>query len=119
MSSWWNRTAPLPSSGCSSPAMMRSSVVLPEPLGPSSATSSPVPIVRLTFFSAWKLPKVLLTLLTSMLMGGGEASEGKEGYHIPFLPGDKEFAAPVHLRGDGNTQAVWKTWANQVSCLTG
>ena len=33
------RTAPL--SGNSSPAMMRSSVVLPEPEGPSSATNSP------------------------------------------------------------------------------
>ena len=31
-----------PRSGRSSPAMMRSSVVLPEPDGPSSATSSPV-----------------------------------------------------------------------------
>ena len=32
----------------SSPAMMRSSVVLPEPDGPSSATSSPVGTSRLT-----------------------------------------------------------------------
>ena len=31
-----------PESGISSPAMTRSSVVLPLPLGPSSATSSPV-----------------------------------------------------------------------------
>ena len=37
---------PLPSSGCSSPAMIRSSVVLPEPTGPSSATSSPSGIVE-------------------------------------------------------------------------
>ena len=73
MSSWWNRTAPLPASGVSRPAMMRSSVVLPEPLGPSSATSSPVPIVTLTFFSAWKLPKVLLMLLTSMLIARGRS----------------------------------------------
>ena len=32
----------VPRSGISSPAIMRSSVVLPEPDGPSSATSSPV-----------------------------------------------------------------------------
>ena len=39
--------------GVSRPAMIRSSVVLPEPLGPSSATSSPSWIVRLTSRSAW------------------------------------------------------------------
>ena len=36
------RSAPSPASGISSPAIIRSSVVLPEPDGPSSATSSPV-----------------------------------------------------------------------------
>ena len=39
--------APLPASGTSRPAMMRSSVVLPEPDGPSSATSSPARMSRL------------------------------------------------------------------------
>ena len=43
-SSPWNST--LPVSGTSSPAMMRSSVVLPEPDGPSSATSSPAGMSR-------------------------------------------------------------------------
>src|ERR1700730_1616885 len=35
-----------PASGCTRPARMRSSVVLPQPLGPSRQTSSPRPTVR-------------------------------------------------------------------------
>ena len=46
--------------------MIRSSVVLPPPDGPSSATSSPGATVKLTSSSATKLPKPLLTLRTSM-----------------------------------------------------
>ena len=38
--------------------MMRSSVVLPEPEGPSSASSSPARMSRLTPFSAGSRPKV-------------------------------------------------------------
>ena len=51
------RTAP--ASGTSSPAMMRSSVVLPEPDGPSSATSSPAGTSRLTSSSAVNAPNAL------------------------------------------------------------
>ena len=40
------RRGSLPPSGVSSPAMMRSSVVLPEPDGPSRATSSPAGTVE-------------------------------------------------------------------------
>ena len=39
--------------------MMRSRLVLPEPEGPSRATSSPVGTVRLTSFTATKEPKDL------------------------------------------------------------
>ena len=46
------RTAPL--SACSSPPRMRSSVVLPEPDGPSSATKAPCGAVRLTPFERGK-----------------------------------------------------------------
>ena len=49
----------VPRSATSSPAMMRSSVVLPEPDGPSSASSAPSATVKLTSFSATKLPNVL------------------------------------------------------------
>ena len=46
--------------------MMRSRLVLPEPEGPSSATSSPVGTVRLTSFTATKEPKVFVTPRTSI-----------------------------------------------------
>ena len=60
--------APLPGSGSSSPAMIRSSVVLPDPDGPNRATNSPVATLRLTSFSAVNAPNVLLMLRTSMPM---------------------------------------------------
>src|SRR6478609_3219547 len=66
-SSPWNDTAP--ASGHSSPAMMRSSVVLPDPDGPSSARSSPVSTVRVTSSTATKSAKRLSMLRSSMLMG--------------------------------------------------
>jgi hypothetical protein len=52
----------------SKPAMIRSSVVFPPPLGPSRAVSWPVGTLRLMFSSATKSPKRLLTFVTSMLM---------------------------------------------------
>src|SRR5512147_623583 len=45
----------------SSPAMMRSSVVLPQPEGPRKHTSSPGGITRSIDFSATKSPKALCT----------------------------------------------------------
>ena len=48
--------------------MMRKSVVLPEPDGPSNATSSPVSTLKLTSSSAAKSPKVLLMLRISILI---------------------------------------------------
>src|SRR5688572_29706352 len=49
--------------------MMRRSVVLPHPDGPSSATSSPSATVKLMSFSAWKRPYFFEMSLTSMPMG--------------------------------------------------
>src|SRR5687768_14286987 len=46
--------------------MIRSIVVLPPPDGPSKATSSPGGTVKLTLFRATKLPKPLVTFLTSI-----------------------------------------------------
>ena len=46
--------------------MIRSSVDLPLPLGPSSAVSAPSPTVMETSSSAMKVPKRLLTLCTSI-----------------------------------------------------
>src|ERR1700733_7583259 len=48
--------------------MTRSSVVLPEPDGPSSATSSPDSTLRLTLSSAVKLPNFFVILRTSTLI---------------------------------------------------
>src|ERR1700761_5031921 len=56
----------VPESGSSRPPMMRSSVDLPPPLGPSSAVSRPLSTVRLTSSSATKLPNRLPTCSTAM-----------------------------------------------------
>ena len=53
-------TARCRASGTSSPAMMRSSVVLPEPEGPSSATSSPAGMSRFRLSQTTVSPKRLL-----------------------------------------------------------
>ena len=47
--------------------MIRSSVVLPEPDGPSSASNSPLPTFRSTLSSAVKAPNFLTMFLTSMV----------------------------------------------------
>src|ERR1700755_508052 len=49
--------------------MIRSSVVLPEPDGPSSASNSPLPTFRSTSSSAAKAPNFLTMFLTSMVTG--------------------------------------------------
>ena len=59
----------MPESAVSSPAMIRSIVVLPPPDGPSSATSSPDGTSKLTSLSAVNRPNVLLTFLISMAIG--------------------------------------------------
>ena len=47
--------------------MIRSSVVLPEPDGPSSASNSPLPTFRSTSSSAAKAPNFFTMFLTSMV----------------------------------------------------
>src|SRR6185295_12057843 len=47
--------------------MIRNSVVLPEPDGPSSASNSPLPTLRSTLSSAAKVPNFLTIFLTSMV----------------------------------------------------
>src|SRR5207249_9319981 len=64
-----------PVSGTSRPAMIRRSVVLPEPEGPSRASSAPLGTSRLRLSSARKSSKRLLTVTTLMLMRVGA------GYH--------------------------------------
>src|SRR5688500_9991956 len=91
-----------PASGHSRPAMMRKSVVLPEPEGPSSAMSSPVRTERLTVFSATKSPNCLVRSTASMPIGGsgGVAAAPK----LPFKNrlGRKSDERERHEeRGDG------------------
>ena len=62
------RPRTLPLSGTSRPAMMRSRVVLPEPEGPSSATSSPAGMSMFRLSQTTVLPKRLFRLRTSMLI---------------------------------------------------
>ncbi len=50
-----------PSSGVSKPASIRSSVVLPQPLGPSSAKNSPAAMSSESLSTARKLPNDLDT----------------------------------------------------------
>ena len=56
-----------PSVGSSNPAIIRSSVVLPQPDGPSSTKNSPAMISRLTLSTAATLPKRLVTLRIWMM----------------------------------------------------
>src|SRR3954452_7685246 len=55
-----------PTSGVSSPAITRSSVDLPLPLGPSSAVREPLATSTETSSSATKSPKRLVTLRASI-----------------------------------------------------
>ena len=50
-----------PDVGCSNPASMRSSVVLPQPEPPSSENSSPFAMSSETLSTALKVPNVLVT----------------------------------------------------------
>src|SRR3954447_3423013 len=59
-----------PSSGCSSPAITRSSVDFPLPLGPRSAVSPPSGTSMETSSRATKSPNRLVTFLTEMAMSG-------------------------------------------------
>ena len=58
--------ATVPASGRSKPAIMRSSVVLPEPLGPSSATIWPWSTCTLAASTARSAPKALVRPVASM-----------------------------------------------------
>src|SRR5690348_15703428 len=60
-----SRTSPLV--GWSNPAMMRSAVVFPQPLGPSSDSSSPEPTLRSTESTATTSPNCLRSCRISRL----------------------------------------------------
>src|SRR5438105_982973 len=73
-----SRTRPL--SGVSKPAIMRSDVVLPHPLGPSIEKNSPSRMSNDTSATAEWLPKLLLTLSNAIAMRpGGAIRESNPG----------------------------------------
>src|ERR1017187_10539370 len=57
-----------PAVGISSPAIMRSTVVLPPPLGPSNAISSPSFTENVTALTTVVSPNFFVTAFSSMLM---------------------------------------------------
>src|SRR5438552_18477344 len=77
----------VPDVGRSRPAINRSNVVLPQPLGPTNEMNSPFPTSSDTLRSAWTLPNDLLTLRTlteavrrsvvCVIVGGG--SDSRDG----------------------------------------
>src|SRR5690606_28679258 len=89
-----NETAPM--SGKSSPAMMRSSVVLPDPDGPSSARNSPGRASRLTLSSATKSPKRLVMPESVMLI-----SMSRVGAVIAVAPFQRAFQHEGDQRQQG------------------
>src|SRR5690606_29931908 len=61
-------TSTVPESHSVRPAMMRRMVLLPLPLGPSRATSSPSATSKLTPCTTWRWPKLFLMLRTCRAM---------------------------------------------------
>ena len=58
-----------PAVGISNPAIMRNTVVLPPPLGPSRAINSPSFTAKDTRLTATTSPNFFVTSLSSMLIG--------------------------------------------------
>src|SRR6266545_1123342 len=92
-----------PSVGISSPAIMRKTVVLPPPLGPSSATSSPSLTEKPTWLTAATWPNFLLTFLSSMLMRSGRGVLG--AFVIAFLFPFQEAFDPEGAQREQREQA--------------
>src|SRR5829696_3996364 len=70
----------LPPLGSSSPAIIRKVVVLPQPEGPSSVSSSPSAAVSVAPSTATKAPK-LLERLSSAMSGTGYSSASADAEH--------------------------------------
>src|SRR5713226_9059816 len=64
-----------PASGCSSPATIRNVVVLPHPLGPSSATMLPGSIVKYSRSTALVLPNSLVSSRSRTAAGAASAAK--------------------------------------------
>src|SRR4051794_22253120 len=103
-----------PDVGVSNPAIMRRSVVLPHPDGPSSTRNSPSPVTKSTPSTAWTSPsKVLVsewpsTVATSSNVLAGAANEPlvtpllEDGLHLGLGVGHRLGRRPVAARRPGH-----------------
>src|SRR3990172_6521649 len=95
----WSCVSLMPSTQISPPVgdsrwlMQRSTVDLPEPLGPMITTTLPCATVRLTPFTACTWPKCFTRFLMAIMSRGASSTA-----HPPFQP------AHCHLQRDGHVQ---------------
>ncbi|MFB9070403.1 hypothetical protein ACFFX0_04045 [Citricoccus parietis] len=84
----------MPESGRSSPCAMVRVVVLPAPLGPSSAVTSPLRARKSTPLRMWRSPRRLRTVFCSP--SRDTRTEGEDGTH-PWYPRGPLLLRPVEL----------------------
>src|SRR4051812_41563971 len=106
----WPRRRMRPEVGSSKPAIMRSVVVLPQPLGPSREKNSPAPISRSIALTAVVLPKILVRewsaivdkVLSPSELSLGVADDGDEEVVDvgPGRPGDDQVVEVDQRRTD-------------------
>src|SRR6476646_3949548 len=96
-----------PAAGCSSPAIRRSVVVLPAPVGPRSTKNSPSLMVRSIAATAAIAPKRLLSPETAisamagaLLQGGADGSAGHAVEDRGALGAEREADHVAGLRRD-------------------
>src|SRR5712692_181356 len=112
--SWSTRRSPnqiSPASGAPKPAMSRSSVVLPQPEGPSSVKSSPSAISSVTRSTAVTRSKPFVTLRSEMFIGPGSArpahpestilAAARAAARLRLLPDRFDLRAEPRLEGVG------------------
>src|SRR5688572_12083749 len=114
---WSTRRSPnriSPPSGVEKPASMRSSVVLPQPEGPSSVKSSPSRMSSVARSTAVTAPKRLTTSRMRMFMdsshggrdgppsphplGSAPAKPGRSSISSRLLPGGLDVGAELHFQ---------------------
>ena len=110
-----------PSSGGSSRLMQRSSVDLPEPLGPITQTTSPRSTSRLTPRRTSSLPKRLWTFSSRSIGPSGAAAPGRgclSGRH-PDTPGIPVVRGPAARRRRRSPPDRWVfAWSRAISQST-
>src|SRR5262245_45089128 len=98
-----------PSVGISSPAIILRTVVLPPPLGPSNAMSSPSFTEKLTLFTATTVPNLLVTFLSSRLT----PNPPQLIWSARFRLGSREFSSFFPLQPGLNRQREQRQQSQQ------